>query len=81
LAENLRASMQVKVENRTSSYITYAPYFPKLSLSRGTESLSKTFPLNLFGDYFLIQSQIELRSVVFPAPEDPMMNNVSPGFA
>ena len=72
-AANVNASFTVKYSKRTSSYMTYAPYLLNVSVVRGKQSLSMREPFSLAFLSTLILPLSALRSVVFPAPEAPMM--------
>ena len=77
----MRASLTVKLEKRTSSYITYFEKRPKLLRSIFTESLISISPDKLYPPPVLTLSERIFKSVDFPAPDAPIMNIACPGAA
>lgn len=75
------ASSTVKVEKRTSSYMTYAANFWKVSLLTGISSLKVMLPSSHVLVAELTLSARMLSRDVLPAPEEPIMKVAWPGAA
>lgn len=81
-AAKVNASLGVKYPNRISSYITYAPIDPKTSWVNSILSFIKVFPVSFAPDLLVyILSEITFSKEVFPDPEAPIINTVSPDWA